>query len=94
MEIFTTKLVNELLSGFLAGFLPAWELRGIFAAEVLKLIVLLFREFSITSCVVALGWVAVFGKSKGLILSGISHLLGLAELLINLFGMILSWRKT
>lgn len=93
MEIFTTELLNELLSGFLAGFLPAWELRGIFAAEALKLVTLPLHEFSITSCLVAIGWIAIFWKSKGFFFSGVSHILGLAEFLANLFGRTSSWRK-
>lgn len=93
MEIFTTELTHELLTSHLGGFLSAWELRGVFAAEAIKLIALPLQELSIASCLVALGWIAIFWKNKGFFFSGVLHILGLAEFLTNLFGRRLSWRK-
>lgn len=79
MEIFTEKLIHELVANFLSGLLSAWEFRGVFAEEALKLVFLPLHEFSIASCIVALGWIVIFWKNKGLFFSGVSHALHIAE---------------
>lgn len=65
MELFTAELIHGLFTGLFNGFLSAWELRGVFAAEAVKLIALPFHEFSIASCLVAFGWIIIFWKNKG-----------------------------
>lgn len=85
MEIFTDELSRELLAGFLSGFLPAWEMKGIIAEEALKLVFLPLHQFNVASCFVSAGWVIFFWKNKGWILSGLSQMLHLGELMLGIF---------
>ncbi len=73
MEVFTDTLLREFISQLPQVFSVISELKGQIASEGLKLIFLPFHEFSLVSCIVAVGWIAIFWRSKSWILSGVLH---------------------
>lgn len=81
MEEFASELLQQLPSAFFIGLSQAWEIKGIVAEEGLRLVFLPFHEFNLVSCLIALGWIVIFWKNKGLLLGGILHILHLSEIL-------------
>lgn len=73
MEIFTEALLKELINSIPQSFALASEFKGQIASGGMKLILLPFHEFSLISSMVAIGWIIIFWKNKGLIFSGISN---------------------
>ena len=79
MEQFAFELLQQIPLTFSTALSLAWELKGIMAEEAIKLVFLPFRELSIASCAVSAGWLIIFWRNKGLFLSGLSHMLHIAE---------------
>lgn len=93
MEEFAFELLRQLPSVLFAGLSLAGEFRNILVEEALKLIFLPLQEFSLASCVVALGWLIIFWRSRGLLLSGIGHIINLTDYLVALIKGIWSWLR-
>lgn len=83
MEQFASELLQQLPAALFAGLSTAWGLKGVVAEQGLKLVFLPFHEFSVTSCLVAIGWTVILWKNKGLVLSGLSHLLDIGGWLMR-----------
>ncbi len=57
------------------------EFKSILAVEALKAIFLPLHGFSSASCLASIGGIAVLWKNKGIIFSGLSHLIGSSDVL-------------
>lgn len=79
MEEFAVDLLRQLPQVFIEAFSLANEFKGSLSEEALRLIFLPFHEFSIASCIIAVGWVVIFWKNKGLLISGLSHMFHIVE---------------
>jgi hypothetical protein len=93
VEEFAFELLRQLPTALLAGLSLAGEFKGILAEEALGLVFLPLHEFSFASCLIALGWLIIFWKSKGLLLSGVSHIFQLVDYISALMKGIWSWLK-
>lgn len=71
MEIFTEALSQELLEFLPNALAMAREFAGQLAIEGLKLVLRPFYEFSMVSCIVAIGWIAIFWRNKQLLMDGL-----------------------
>lgn len=80
MQIFTTQ---DLFNMLWTAYEIYRDFMGMFAEEALKLIFLPFHEFSITSAFIAVMWVYIFWKNKGLLFSGLSHIFHIGEWFMN-----------
>ena len=69
MEVFAETLLREFIDQLPQVFAMVSEFKGQIASEGLKLVFLPLREFSLVSCIVAVGWIAIFWRNKSWILS-------------------------
>lgn len=61
------------------------EIKGVFATEVIQLVLLPLHEFSVTSALISCAWIYILWKNKGLLLGGLSHMLHLGDWLLGSF---------
>lgn len=88
MDTFAETLLKELIHSLPQVFAMIGNFKSQLASEGLKLIFLPFHEFSLVSCIVAIGWVAIFWKNKGLLVSVVSHTFHVTEWFAGVFKRI------
>ncbi len=76
VQLFT---ISDALNALQLGFGTTGELKGILSGQIIKIILLPFHEFSITAALVAAVWARILWKNKGLLFSGVVHMLYIHE---------------
>lgn len=65
MEIFTDELRGQMIGGFLSVLLLLFQMIGVFAREILYLIVLPVYEFSVVNILMSLAGIVIVAAFTG-----------------------------
>ncbi len=89
MEEAINELSIELLKGFvdLVPFIFSFisDLRGMVSSEAIKLVFVPFYDFSLINVFMSLIYAIVLWRNRGMIVSGLSHMLHLGEWVLSVF---------
>lgn len=98
MEEAISELSVELLKGFI-GLIPfifslALDLRGEISAEAIKLVLVPLYDFNLMNVFMSIIYAIALWRCKGVILSGLSHMLCIGERLLRPLARVWMWLRS